>query len=87
MRRTLAKPLAVTTNTTTDTIKAPFAASPFGRLLRDVVRRPDWQSTGVKGTTLRGILGINGWICANGGPVIKSYGFLQLPPGTCGSTA
>ncbi|MFI9330539.1 hypothetical protein ACIGZJ_23720 [Kitasatospora sp. NPDC052868] len=72
MRRTLAKPLAVTTNTTTNTINAPFAASPFGRLLWDVVRQTDWQSTGVKGTALRAIFGTNGWICANGGPAIKS---------------
>ncbi|MFJ8437221.1 hypothetical protein ACIQ9P_38610 [Kitasatospora sp. NPDC094019] len=69
-------------------LRISFVSSMFGYPLYIVVRVSDWNSTNARGTALRAVFGRNGWVCrSNGGaPAIRSYGFLTMPVGGCGST-
>ncbi|MFF2657627.1 substrate-binding domain-containing protein [Kitasatospora sp. NPDC058032] len=69
------------------TINPSFAATTYGRVLYDVVRDSDWNATDTHGQALRKIFGVTGWICSPAGQAdTRSYGFLVLPAGACGST-
>ncbi|MFE6869926.1 hypothetical protein ACFVFS_25635 [Kitasatospora sp. NPDC057692] len=74
--------------TSDNTLSPIFAATSFGRVIYNVVRQTNWLATDTQGTALRAIFGSNGWICKNATAAadIKSYGFLTLPLGACGST-
>ncbi|MFJ9951493.1 PstS family phosphate ABC transporter substrate-binding protein [Kitasatospora sp. NPDC091207] len=63
-----------------------FTTTAYGRVLFEVVRQAEWTATDAHGTALRAIFGPAGWICRNGAGSVKSYGFLPLPTGPCGST-
>ncbi|MFB7474465.1 substrate-binding domain-containing protein [Kitasatospora sp. NPDC056184] len=69
-------------------ISQPFAATAFSRVLYNAVREAEWTASDAHGQALRDIFGRSGWICrTNGGaPLIRSYGFLTIPAGACGST-
>ncbi|MER7703329.1 substrate-binding domain-containing protein [Kitasatospora sp. NPDC097605] len=76
-------------NTVNQSINAPFAATAWGRVLYTVVRAADWAATDARGTALRRIFGITGWICksATAAADFKSHGFLGLPVNACGTTS
>lgn len=68
-------------------INIPFTGTSFGHILYNTVRSVDWYSTDAHGNALRAVFGPSGWICRSnsGAPAVRSYGFLTLPPGACGS--
>ncbi|MFB7474469.1 hypothetical protein [Kitasatospora sp. NPDC056184] len=74
-------------NTADRRISPPFANTSYGRWLFNVVRQADWSNTSTT-NALHQVFGTTGWICRNptAAAAIKSYGFLTLPVGACGST-
>ncbi|MDY0811041.1 PstS family phosphate ABC transporter substrate-binding protein [Kitasatospora purpeofusca] len=76
-------------NPTAQTINPTFTVTAFGRLVSDVVRQADWTATDAHGQALRNVFGNRGWICGNSvaTALIRTHGFLTLPPAACGSTS
>ncbi|MEK2491416.1 substrate-binding domain-containing protein [Kitasatospora purpeofusca] len=72
-------------DTAAGTISGAFVATVFGKVVSNVVRRSDWDATDAHAAALKGIFGIQGWICASGAGAIADYGFLPLAKYACGS--
>ncbi|MFB7911435.1 MULTISPECIES: PstS family phosphate ABC transporter substrate-binding protein [unclassified Kitasatospora] len=75
-------------DTTNKVINGDFAATSYARTVYNVVRDADWKATDAHGTALRSIFGTTGWVCTNATAKadLKSFGFLPLNAGACGST-
>ncbi|MFE7486602.1 substrate-binding domain-containing protein [Kitasatospora sp. NPDC057541] len=63
-------------------INPAFAATPFGRVVWNVVRTADFNNTGARGTAVRAVFSRDGWICAHGS-AITARGFSPIPD--CGA--
>ncbi|MFF3001318.1 PstS family phosphate ABC transporter substrate-binding protein [Kitasatospora sp. NPDC057940] len=74
-------------DTTNKVITNAFAGTSYARSVYNVVRHSDWIATDTHGTALRAIFGTSGWVCTNAtaSADLKSFGFLPLPAGACGS--
>ncbi|WP_035799177.1 PstS family phosphate ABC transporter substrate-binding protein [Kitasatospora mediocidica] len=70
----------------TNTLNPSFTSTNYGRNVYNVVRNAEWTGTDSHAAALKAIFGSTGWICKSGAADIKSYGFLPLPLGACGST-
>ncbi|MFD8322016.1 hypothetical protein [Kitasatospora purpeofusca] len=72
-------------NTTTHAINPQFAATPFGRIVSNVVRQNEWTAQNANGAALRAVFGPTGWICGHALTTVRSHGFQPLPGSVCGT--